>query len=1208
MKSFRFVVALGGLVLSLPCLAGPRQFSFQLSINRQGEVSNPNHSYGADLQFTDSDTPVTFDQITSPTGKYTAGAGSGASYGGWAFPDLQPVLDEFTNGPWTLVVDAGSPSEQTYHFAVSVGGISTNDLPDLQIVSPTNSEVNVSTLPLFQWDGPTNATDIQVNTHTDDYSFYNGNDFGADTNASSWTPYNPLPHGINNFEANEFFAATKFSISSLTNQNGQPVSWSTLTQWHAEDSVKFFVGEPPPLLASYSFDDTNNPGADLSGNNYQLGGPSWFTRPPDPAPGILGTWGLLFNGGSWYSFPDAIKNAVEGSYAISAWLATTNVFGNDSDTFGAGIVAAGNNGDPVNDSMPLTQTGSKIALYTGDTGTALHSASSVNTGAFVHVVVSRDVTTGERRIYINGVLDSADFAGTNILANSEEADLGFNWDGFSGWVGVLDELQIYREPIGDSNVLYLFQHPGESVTNLPPEATFDVALNTTNFGWTTSGDAPWFTESSVTFDGAFAAESGLITDNQTSVLEATIMGPGSLTFWWKVSSEQDYDYLDFSLDGDLWDSISGDVDWTQDTVPIGPGTHVLHWDYTKDSGGLDGADTGWLDQVSFVPSGNPPVVGALSNNEVFYAGTTAALESSVTSDSPVTYDWYIYFNIAWADATNDTLIIPNAPASYSTYPFNVVAHNNFGAGSSGQVTITITNDPAPPAVNWTTRPSGTSASAAQVAATDAAGNVLIAGWFSGTATFGTNILTAAQPAALFLAKYDARGSVLWARNLGGGSNNNANVMTLDAAGNILLGGSYQGVATLGSFVLTNAGSYDAYWARLDANGVCQLARRFGGPGSDFVQGIAPAADGSIYVAGAGDSSTLGVAELSGGGTSAGILARYAAAGAVEWVQATASGFALGDDVCVVGTNVFFVGGKFQPISFGGFSLAADGGATFLAKCGTNGACVWLQGEGAHEANTYGYLDFMRMHVRNNQIYLGGQTYGLNASFGAFAFNSVAGRNAYVARFDTNGAFLMARLLGDTNTDVSSMQTDAAGNIYVGGAFSGPTDFGGRWLMNSRGPLNLRTDYGLFAARYGADGALDWTEGSEAMTGNGGVFLTGAIAVAGPDQIYLAGGITNQIYFGAASVASPNGMESAALARFSSVGLPVLLVDLQTVGTSLDFSFQTQASHTYLIQVNTNLAGTNWQTFTNVAGDGGFKTVSTPISAALHPAFYRVQTQ
>jgi hypothetical protein len=146
--------------------------------------------------------------------------------------------------------------------------------------------------------------------------------------------------------------------------------------------------------------------------------------------------------------------------------------------------------------------------------------------------------------------------------------------------------------------------PGEPITiGAAPTLALADALDTTNFTWATSGRRNWFRQTTTNHDGVDAAQSGRINDNQSSSMETTLNGAGTLTFWWKVSSESTFDHLRFYLDGveqtgDLA-KISGEVDWTQKTVNIPTGSHTAKWAYTKDSSNAVGFDAGWVDQVVF---------------------------------------------------------------------------------------------------------------------------------------------------------------------------------------------------------------------------------------------------------------------------------------------------------------------------------------------------------------------------------------------------------------------------------------------------------------------------------------------------------------------------------------------------------------------------------------------------------------------------------
>ena len=131
-------------------------------------------------------------------------------------------------------------------------------------------------------------------------------------------------------------------------------------------------------------------------------------------------------------------------------------------------------------------------------------------------------------------------------------------------------------------------------------------------GWTTGGDANWFEDSSAKFEGTYSAASGAISHLQATYLKVTktYSSDGQIKFYWKVSSEDGWDYLIFYVDGVQKDVISGEEDWQQKTYPITAGTHTFEWRYETDGYVLSGSNRGWLDKVEFIGTGGdgaPPV-------------------------------------------------------------------------------------------------------------------------------------------------------------------------------------------------------------------------------------------------------------------------------------------------------------------------------------------------------------------------------------------------------------------------------------------------------------------------------------------------------------------------------------------------------------------------------------------------------------------------
>jgi len=139
----------------------------------------------------------------------------------------------------------------------------------------------------------------------------------------------------------------------------------------------------------------------------------------------------------------------------------------------------------------------------------------------------------------------------------------------------------------------------EWVPTLPPDPLSE-ALDT-DLSFTTGGNADWFSQTTTSQYGADAAQSGDISHNQESWMQTTVNGTGTVAFYWKVSSEEDFDFLEFYIDGSLQEDVSGLEDWEQETYTISTlGSHTLEWRYVKDKGTDSGSDCGWVDKVEWV--------------------------------------------------------------------------------------------------------------------------------------------------------------------------------------------------------------------------------------------------------------------------------------------------------------------------------------------------------------------------------------------------------------------------------------------------------------------------------------------------------------------------------------------------------------------------------------------------------------------------------
>lgn len=105
-----------------------------------------------------------------------------------------------------------------------------------------------------------------------------------------------------------------------------------------------------------------------------------------------------------------------------------------------------------------------------------------------------------------------------------------------------------------------------------------------------------------------AIVSGVINDNEESIVMVTVAEEGELSFEWSVSSEENtedpeepYDALYLYVDGELINFISGDKPYTSETVKFTSGEHNIVWVYEKDAANLDGLDNAHIRNVVFTP-------------------------------------------------------------------------------------------------------------------------------------------------------------------------------------------------------------------------------------------------------------------------------------------------------------------------------------------------------------------------------------------------------------------------------------------------------------------------------------------------------------------------------------------------------------------------------------------------------------------------------
>jgi len=127
-----------------------------------------------------------------------------------------------------------------------------------------------------------------------------------------------------------------------------------------------------------------------------------------------------------------------------------------------------------------------------------------------------------------------------------------------------------------------------------------------SFAWQFDGNQPWVTTGIEFYEGMYSAVNEDINDEQNSVLllQATVMQDDSISFYKKVSCEDDpygtgYDYLAFSIDGNEMGRWDGEMPWSMEKYPVTEGDHTFKWEYYKDYSVSEGEDCAWVDYIVF---------------------------------------------------------------------------------------------------------------------------------------------------------------------------------------------------------------------------------------------------------------------------------------------------------------------------------------------------------------------------------------------------------------------------------------------------------------------------------------------------------------------------------------------------------------------------------------------------------------------------------
>jgi len=243
-----------------------------------------------------------------------------------------------------------------------------------------------------------------------------------------------------------------------------------------------------------------------------------------------------------------------------------------------------------------------------------------------------------------------------------------------------------------------------------PKATFDASASLGSQGveWFTNANKGWTEQSDHVSDGDKALKAGAIGDYERTVLLGVVSGEGELSFDYKVSTEQDYDFFFALLNGEAKVSRSGKMDnFETEKLTLGNGVNRITFIYAKDQEVAGNDDTVYLDKVSSGTQNGSPVANVALEAISIDEGESVELDASASTDpegDTLSYQWTqvsgTEVTLSNAQAAKASFTAPDVDSD-QTLVFKVTVSDQKGGSAEKEVTVTVKNkaDTQPPTDN-----------------------------------------------------------------------------------------------------------------------------------------------------------------------------------------------------------------------------------------------------------------------------------------------------------------------------------------------------------------------------------------------------------------------------------------------------------------------------------------------------------------------------
>lgn len=273
--------------------------------------------------------------------------------------------------------------------------------------------------------------------------------------------------------------------------------------------------------------------------------------------------------------------------------------------------------------------------------------------------------------------------------------------------------------------------------------------------------------------------------------------------------------------------------------------------------------------------------------------------------------------------------------------------------------------------SWVKQISGSDLSGGIRLVADTHGNIYFGGYFIGDCTFGNTTLHSAGDRDIVVTKMDADGNVLWAKAYGGADYDGIIDMKMNGE-DVVIAGLFTSSASFGATKLTGKSSISSFACSIHSDGNINWVK---GYDYCTLQGLGYDAGNNLYVTGRftgnvdfGSGKTINTGNTFGDV----FLAKLNNQGVALWaVKSTGSYFNVGQAVVTDADNNVYLAGAFSDsIHFGKLAAESHGEIDgFLIKFNSQGEPQWMKsygGPGQDGANKLSFSqDGTKLYVMGN---------------------------------------------------------------------------------------------------------------------------------------------------------------------------------------------------------------------------------------------------